>query len=62
MAGPKRRPIHDAEEEALQAGAVRKGEEPIGTGRFLPHETVREWLKDLAAGHYRPPPIPKTWK
>ena len=62
MAGPKRRPIHDAEEEAIKAEAVRKGMESIEAGRFVPHETVREWLKDLAAGRYRPPPIPKTWK
>jgi hypothetical protein len=24
------------------------------------HEVVREWLKDLAQGHRRPPPRPKA--
>jgi predicted transcriptional regulator len=62
MAKSKRRPIEDPEETALKAAAVEEARASVAAGRFVRHEVVREWLKDLAAGRYRPPPIPKKWK
>jgi predicted transcriptional regulator len=62
MAKPKRRPSEDPEETALKAAAIREGLDSIQAGRVVSHKIVREWLKDLAAGRYRPPPIPDKWK
>jgi predicted transcriptional regulator len=45
-----------AEREALRA-AVERGRADVA-GRVVPHERVREWLLDMAAGGDAPLPEP----
>jgi predicted transcriptional regulator len=42
-----------AEREALRA-AVERGRADAAAGRVVPHERVREWLLDMAAGGDEP--------
>ncbi len=46
-----------AEREALRA-AVERGRADAAAGRVVPHERVREWLLDMAAGGNAPLPQP----
>jgi hypothetical protein len=43
------------EREALRA-AVARGDADAAAGRTVPHERVRAWLLDVAAGGTAPPP------
>jgi predicted transcriptional regulator len=50
--------MRDPEEDALLAAAVEEARAAVAAGEVVPHAVVREWLKDLAAVRYRPPPLP----
>ena len=58
MAKSKRKPVRDAEEDALLAAAVEEARAAAAAGYVVPHEVVREWLKDLVQGRRRAPPKP----
>jgi len=50
--------MRDPEEEALLAAAIEEAPASVAAGQVVLHAIVREWLRDLAAGRYRPPPSP----
>lgn len=55
---PARLPDHDDELEVKRA-AVRDGFADADAGRVVPHEDVRRWLLDLAAGRRTERPRPR---
>lgn len=48
--------IFDALDEGSEARAIARAEAEIDAGKGVPHERVREWLKQLARGENVPPP------
>ena len=49
--------IFDIEpDEAFEAHLDAEAEADVAAGRVVPHERVREWLKQLARGENVPPP------
>ena len=48
--------IFDSEDAEAEERALREAEAQLDAGRGVPHEVVRTWLQDLAAGRRTPPP------
>lgn len=48
----------DAAERGALRAAVERGRAAAAAGRVVPHERVREWLLDMAAGGDAPLPQP----
>lgn len=53
-------PLFETEDHEAEECALAEAEADLAAGRVVPHEEVRQWLEDLAAGHWRPRPQP--WK
>jgi predicted transcriptional regulator len=45
-------------DDETEAKALAEAEADVRAGRVVPHERVRAWLDDLAAGKRRPRPQP----
>jgi predicted transcriptional regulator len=57
MAEPNVKSIFDiAPDAATEARLDAEAEADYAAGRFVPHESVREWLLKLARGEKVPPP------
>ena len=55
--------IFDLVDEDAKRRAIDEGIADIESGRVVPHEIVREWLKKLANGEFdAPPPLSTTIK
>lgn len=52
--------IFEPEDDEADAKAIAEAEADVEAGRVVPHDQVRAWLDDLAAGRRRPRPQP--WK
>ena len=48
-------PLLPQDEDVLEA-MLAEAEVEIESGKFVEHADAMGWLKDLAAGRYRPPP------
>jgi len=48
--------IFDIEDLEAEERALAEAEAELDAGKGVPHERVREWLNDLAAGRSSPPP------
>lgn len=48
--------VFDVLDEEAEARAIARAEAEIDAGKGVPHERVREWLKQLARGEDAPPP------
>lgn len=57
MAEPAPDPgVFDIEDDEAKARAIAEAEAELAAGRGVPHEKVRAWLLDLAAGKRTEPP------
>jgi hypothetical protein len=52
----KQESIFDDIDEGTEARAIAEAEAQIGAGLGVPHERVRKWLLELAAGKMVSPP------
>jgi predicted transcriptional regulator len=55
--------IFDVVDDDALFRAIDEGRADVAAGRTVPHEIVREWLKNLANGEFdAPPPLSTTIK
>jgi predicted transcriptional regulator len=57
IANPPKSKIEEQETERLRS-AVEEARAAMRRGKVVPHERVREWLRDLAEGKRTPYPRP----
>ncbi|HYG89292.1 MAG TPA: hypothetical protein VD978_23880 [Azospirillum sp.] len=48
--------LFDSEDLDAKTRAIAEARAQLDAGQGVPNETVREWLKELAAGRRIPPP------
>ncbi|WP_146208745.1 antitoxin [Azospirillum sp. TSO22-1] len=48
--------LFEAEDDDAKRRAVAEARAELAAGKGVPHERVREWLNDLAAGRRTPKP------